>query len=114
MAYGTRVVFEELRELGFASITASYTPMGLPTNSHVRLISISNSTEEDIYISFDGITDHLRLTSLSFKLFDLSSNKVRDDGLFIEVGTQVYVKYVSNLGTQGSVWMEALSAEGGK
>ena len=53
------------------------------------------------------------LSSNSFKLFDLSSNKIRDDGLFLAVGTQIYVKEVSASVTSGTFWIEVLFAEGG-
>jgi hypothetical protein len=114
MAYGTRVAFDAVRELAFSGISAAYATVGTPLGDNVRLLSVSNSTNEEVYISFDGSTDHLRIVSNSFKLFDLSANKIRDDGLFIAVGTQIYVKEVTSTPTSGSVWIEAMSAEGGK
>jgi len=114
MAYGTRVAFDAVRELAFGSISGTYAALGVPIADNVRLLSVSNSTDDEVYISFDGTTNHLRLVANSFKLFDLSANKIRDDGLFIAAGTQVYVKQVSGAPTSGSVWVEAMSAEGGK
>jgi len=114
MAFGTRVAFEEIRELDFGDISGTYVALGIPLTQHTRLISLSNSTDEELYISFNGTTNHLRLAHNSFKLFDLSANKVRDDGLFIAAATQVYVKEVSSTPSSGSVWMEVLYAEGGK
>lgn len=114
MAYGTRVAFDAVRQLAFGSITGTYAALGTPLADNVRLLSISNSTDAEVYISFDGTTDHLRLVDNSFKLFDFSANKIRDDGLFIAVGTQIYVKQVSSGPTSGAVWAEAVSAEGGK
>jgi hypothetical protein len=114
MAFGTRVAFDPVRELAFGSVSGTYAALGTPTSDNVRLISFSNSTNEDVYISFNGVTNHLRLVPNSFKLLDLSANKVRDDGLFIAVQTQIYVKYVSSLGTSGNVWAEVMYAEGGK
>lgn len=114
MAYGTRVAFDAVRELAFGSISGTYAALGTPTADNARLLSISNSTDADVYISFDGTTNHLRLVANSFKLLDLSANKIRDDGLFIAVGTQVYVKQVSGAPTSGAVWAEIMSAEGGK
>jgi len=114
MAYGTRVSFDAIRELDFGDISGTYAALGTPFGDHVRLLSLNNSTDQQLYISFDGVTDHLRMPSNSFKLFDLSANKVRDDGLFIAVGTQIYVKKVSASVTSGSVWAEAMAAAGGK
>ena len=114
MAYGTRVSFDEIRELDFGDISGTYASVGTPFADHVRLIDFNNGTNEDLYISFDGVTNHLRIRANSFKLFDLSANKIRDDGLFIALGTQIYVKEVSASVTSGTFWVEVMSAEGGK
>jgi hypothetical protein len=114
MAFGTRVVFDAIRELDFGDISGTYAAIGTPLSDHVRIISFSNGTDEAVYISSDGSTDNLRLRGNSFKLLDLSANKIRDDGLFLPIGLQFYVKEVSSSPTSGSVWIEVLYAEGGK
>lgn len=113
MAFGTRVNFEPIREQAFGSIGASYAAIGTATVDHARLVSISNSTDADVYISLDGTTNMLRVASNSFKLFDLTTNKVSDDGFFIAEGTIFYVKRVSGAPTSGTVWIEVMYALGG-
>lgn len=114
MAFGTKVEFDAIREKSASIITTSYTSLGVPFYANVRLLSINNTMDQEIYISYDGITNHLRMPSNSFKLFDLSANKIRDDGLFLSVGTQIYVKFVNATTINGSVWAEVMYAEGGK
>lgn len=114
MAFGTRVSFEAVRELAFGAISGTYAALGVPLTNNARLVSFQNSTDVAVYISFDGSTDHLRMATNSFKLLDLSSNKVRDDGLFIASGTQIWVKQVSSGPSSGTVWAEVLIAAGGK
>lgn len=113
MAFGTRVRFEPVREVAFGSIGASYTALGTPTSDHTRLFSVNNGTNADVYVSFDGTTNHLRVAGNSFQLFDFSSNKVRDDGFFVDAGTTFYVKRVSAAPTMGSLWVEVAYASGG-
>lgn len=114
MAYGTRVKFEAVREVDFGDVSGTYLAVGAPFNEHIRLVDFNNSMDGELYISFDGVTDHLRIAANGFKLLDLSANKVRDDGLFIAIGTQVYVKVVTGTPTEGSFWIETLYAENGK
>lgn len=114
MAFGTRVVFDTIRELAFGDFAAVYVALGPPTSDHVRLITINNSTNEEIYVTFNGVDHNLRVAPNGFKLLDLSANKVRDDGLFLAAGIQISVRYVTTLGTSGSVWSEVMYAEGGK
>lgn len=114
MTFGTRVVFDEVRELDAGSISGSFSNVGSPLIDHGRLISITNSTGAEVYISFDGINNHLRLASNSFKLLDLCTNKSKDTGLFLNVGTQIHVKFVSTTSATGAVWVEVMYGEGGK
>ncbi len=114
MAYGTRVTFDAVRELAFGAISGTFTAVGTPLGDFVRLMSLNNSMNEEIYVSFDGVTDHLRMATNSFKLFDISANKIRDDGLFLAIGTQVYVREVSASVATGDFWIEVMSADGGK
>lgn len=112
MAYGTRTGFEPLRTIAFGSITASYTAIGTATTGHVRMMTMINSTDSDVLISLDGVTDHIRLYTGSFQLFDFTTNRVQDDGFFVPTGTIFYVKYVS-APSKGNVWIEVIRATAG-
>ena len=113
MAYGRRVDFEAVREVAFGGIGAAYAALGTALTDNARIISITNATDAEIYISFDGTTDHLRLSAGSFKLLDLTTNKVRDDGYFLARGTIIYQRRVGAAPTTGSAWVEIVTAAGG-
>lgn len=113
MAYGTRATFEAVREAAFGSVGAAYAALGSAIADHARLVRFVNTCNAEVYISLDNSTNHIRLAAGSFFIIDLSSNKVRDDGLFIPIGTVFYQKYVTGAPTSGSVWVEVMYAEGG-
>ncbi len=113
MAFGTKAKFDAVRELAFGGISGAYAAIGTPLTDHARIIRFANSTGVEIYISADGVTNHLRLASNGFVLFDFSTNKIQDDGLFMAVGTQFYAKQVSGAAASGAVWVEVVSASGG-
>ena len=113
MAFGTRVRFEELRELAFGGIGAAYVAVGGATNDHTRLVTFNNTTDTDLYISTNGVTNHLRVASRSGKVFDLTTNKVRDDGYFVDKGTVFYVKRTAGAPSSGLLWIEVMYADGG-
>lgn len=113
MAYGTRAQFDAVRELAFGSISGSYMAVGSATTDHARLIRFVNSTDVQVYFSLDGVTNNIRLAPNSFALFDFSTNKIQDDGLFVSVGTVFYVKQVSGAPSLGGVWCEVVSGTGG-
>lgn len=115
MAYGTRVFFEPIREVAFGGIGAAYTAVGTGTTDYTRLFLVNNSTDKDVYISLDGTTNHLRVNAGSGQIYDLTANKVQDDGFFVKKTTVFYVKRTAmGAPTSGSVWIQVLAAEGGK
>jgi len=114
MGFGIRAEFEELREVSFGSITSDYTLLGEPLEDYARVIGFYNATDQHIKISFDGVKDNVRLANNSFRLYDLSSNKIRDDGLVLPKRTQIFIKYATDLGTSGDFWAEVIFGSGGK
>lgn len=113
MGYGTKVSFETIREVAAGDVGASYAALGSAVSDHVRLLRITNTCNAEVYVSFDGVNNHLRMGSGSFVLFDFTSNKVRDDGLFLSEGTVFYIKRVSGAATTGALWIEVIYASGG-
>ncbi len=113
MAFGTRAQFDAVREIAFGGISGTYAVVGTPLTDHARLIRFVNSTNAEVYISLDGVTDNIRLAASSFLLCDFSTNKIQDDGLFVSVGTQFYVRQVAGAPGSGGVWIEVVSGAGG-
>ncbi len=113
MAYGTRAIFEAVRELAFGGIGAAYAVVGTSLTDHARLVRFVNTTDAEVYVSTDGVIDHIRMAAGSFFILDFSANKVRDDGLFLPIGTQFQVKRQAGAPTSGSFWIEVVAATGG-
>ena len=113
MAFGTRAQFDAVREVAFGGISGTYAVVGGPLTDHARIVIFTNSTNVEVYITADGVNNNFRLAANSFKLIDFSTNKIRDDGLFVPIGTQFSVKQVSGAPGSGAVWIEVVSAAGG-
>ena len=111
MAYGTRIAFDAVREAAFGSITGSYTPIGAPLAKHARIAYFGNSTDGAVYVSLDGVTNHMLLAGNSFQLFDFAANLIRDDGLFVAQETQFYIKSAAVL-TKGEIYIEIITGIG--
>lgn len=100
--------FDTIRSLGFAGIGAAYAPIGTQLVYPARLLCITNNTNGDIFISTDGATDMLFIPLASFKLFDLTTNRLSHDDTFVVPAlTQFYVKESTNP-TAGSVYIEVI------
>lgn len=108
-ARGIKAYPEPIREVAFGSITASYATFGTPLVMYGRLLFFTNSTNADVYLSLDGVTNHFRLYAGSYKTLDIATNKVTDCEWYIGEGTQFYIKYVS-APTSGQVSIEVLGS----
>lgn len=110
-ATAQKIRYEALRSLAFGSITGTYAGVGASFANPVRMIMIDNLTNQNILVSFDGITDHTVVASTSGKVLDYASNRMAPaDHLEQAVGERVYVKAVSVLPASGSVYVSVIYA----
>jgi hypothetical protein len=96
------------------SITNSYTTLGSPLTHNWRYFKITNNTDGDMFISFDGTTNNLFVPAYSFTLYDIATNAGPPnviDNLLLGLGTQFYIKY-SSAPTTGSLYIEGWYARG--
>ena len=110
---GTKVQFEAVRLAAFGAIGASYTALGSATSAQARIVCITNTTNQDVYISIDGTADQIRVAANSFKLFDFTTNRNKDEGYFLVSGTTFYQKHAGVAPTSGNLWIEVVTTSGG-
>lgn len=105
---------DSLRSVAFGTITNAYTVLGAILSHTWRMFKITNTTNANMLISFDGTTDNLIVPAGSFTLYDLSTNAPplsEVDNLVLGINTQFYLKY-STAPTSGSVYLEGIYAKG--
>lgn len=112
MAYGKIVQFEPIREVAFGGIGAAYAAVGGATTDYGRMVSIFSTLDAEVYISLDGVDDHIRIPVTLGRVWDFNANRI-DDSFFIEKDTTFYVKRVSGAPTEGNLWIEVTYAGGG-
>lgn len=102
---------DAVRSLGFASISGTYAAVGTPFGHAVRIIRFINSTNGDMFFSFDGTTNNLFVPAGSFVLYDIAANDDPNDIFRISKSTQIYVKQ-STAPSSGSVYVETIYGQG--
>jgi|SRR5579872_2957969 len=94
--------------LAGTSVGTGYTLIGTFA-SELDIIKFTNTTDGNILISFDGITDHLFLANESsfpvYVIFNFRSN-----GIILPPGP-VYAKQSGTAPTQGSVYVGAFASK---
>ena len=88
------VRFDALRSVAIASITTSYTALGLPLAHAMRVLHFINDSNGVYLISFDGVNDNTIILANGFALYDLTSDQDMNESFRYQNGTQIYIKYV--------------------
>lgn len=106
-----RVRYEPLRSIFGAAITEDYGGVGLPFANPVRILKVTNLTNQNVLISLNGIDDHDIVPATGFFLYDYSSNKANAAGLLEQPqGDRIYVKAESTLPTSGNLYVTVVYA----
>jgi hypothetical protein len=110
--FTNKALVDAIRSTPFGSITGSYLAIGTPFAFQARIICFTNTTNEDVFLSMDGVTDQVLVPAGSFKLFDITTNHkpVNQDDFVFAIGTQWYVKYAAAPNV-GAVYIEVVYAQ---
>lgn len=101
----TVMQYDTLRSLAFGSISSSYVKISVPFNQQMRHLVFTNSTDQSLLISQDGVTDNHILLPSSVYVFDITANKTRVGHVFFPSQQQFYVKYETSAPTKGKVYL---------
>lgn len=109
--FNSRVSFDTIRELGFASIGANYALVGTPFDDEVCMLAIINTTDQDLYLSDDGINNKIYLPTQTARIYDFASNKsnTTERTKVISDGSAFFVKHSGVAPLSGSIFIETVS-----
>jgi hypothetical protein len=107
-----RVRYEPLRSADFSIISTTYTGVGLPFGNPVRILKVTNFTDQNIIVSINGVDDHDVVASNGFFLYDYASNKANTAGLLEQPqGDRLYVRSETDvLPTMGTLYVTVVYA----
>lgn len=106
-----RIRYEPLRSLAFGGISGAYAAVGTSFANPVRILKITNTTDANLLISFDGVTDRDIIAANTIEVLDYGSNKADTGGqLDQSTGDRVYVKQAGGAATGGSVYVTVIYA----
>lgn len=106
----TAVKFDVLRSIDFTSITSSYQPLGAPLTHNWRIFKVTNTCDNNIILSVDGVSDNILVTAGGFTLYDFGTNEpgiASQDSMVVSIGTQFYVK-ASSFVSYGKLFLEGV------
>jgi len=106
-----RVRYEPLRSLAYTSLSGSYIGIGLPFANPVRQILVTNLTDANLIISYNGVTDMDVVAANTGKVLDYGSNMAEQAGVLEQAaGERCYVRLESASPTVGNVYVTIIYA----
>jgi hypothetical protein len=111
---GVRIEYEPLRSIGFAAISGAYAGIGTPFEHPARMVIITNTTDVDVYVSYNGVEDHSIIPSQTARVLDYGSNMALNGGASDQAAfTRVYTRAFVGLPTDGGVFVEVVYLDRG-
>ena len=112
-ALSVRMYPEVLRTLAFGSISGTYIGIGTPLENPSLQIVIQNWTDQPVMLSWDGINDHFPLASGCAWDSDNTTNRAREQGLYIPQGQRFYVSLIGvTAPTSGAIYLTTFYGQG--
>jgi hypothetical protein len=106
-----RVRYDIMQSINSLDITNDFQSVGLPFANPVRILKVTNLTNENMLISLNGIDNHDIVPANSFFLYDYASNKANAAGLLEQPqGDRIYVAAESTLPSIGNVYVTSVYA----
>ncbi len=102
MAYPQNVDWQTVRTVTRAALTGTFQNLGTGLTGRAKGIKIVNDTNAFLEISIDGTNVQDVYPANSGTIWDITANKVRDDGSFLRQGTQFEVRHDGTAPTLGS------------
>jgi hypothetical protein len=104
-----RVTSIPVQTVAYGSITGSFVAFGAAMPEPICILKIQNTTNADMYISFDGTTKNDVVVAESGMVLDFAANKSVEQGRYLPQGTIIYIEYVT-APTYGNVYLSAYYA----
>jgi hypothetical protein len=107
----SRIEYEPLRSIGFASLSGAYAGVGMPFANPVKILKVTNLTDAALLVSFDGVTDMDVVPAMGAYVYDYSTNKTDAAGLLEQpTGKRLYVKEELTAATVGTCYVTVIYA----
>lgn len=107
LAQQIRMTSIPVQVVDFGDISSSFTAFGDAMPAPIRILKIQNTTDADIYISFDGFISNDVVVAGSGMVLDITTNKSIDQGMYLPQETVFYLAYTGGAPTSGAVYLSA-------
>lgn len=106
-----RIRYEELRSVSALDVSADYEGVGLPFENPVRILKVTNLTNGNILVSFNGIDDHDVAPANGAYVYDYGTNRSSSGSLLEQSAfDRMYIKAEAGLPDTGTFYVTVIYA----
>lgn len=106
-----RIRYETLRSVDSIDISADYEGVGSPFENPVRILKVTNLTNGNVLISFNGIDDHDIVPANGAYVYDYGTNRSSTGSLLEQSAfDRLYVKAEDDLPDTGILYVTVIYA----
>lgn len=98
---GARLKSEAVREVAFGSITSTLTQLGAAIGFTIKAVRFVNGTDADMYFSYYGGVNNIRVQAGTAFTFDLQTNN-----MCLVPGDVIKIADTGVAATSGYAWVE--------
>jgi hypothetical protein len=107
MTFSIKAGFLPITSLEYGSLSTNYTLL-LKLPVPLREITFNNSCDQVVDFSTDSIDVHIRLYPNGFTTKDITANRAKEGGFFLQKGSTIFVKVKNAVALEGEVWVEGI------
>lgn len=111
-AVSAKAYFEDLRTLAFGGIGAAFAIVGTPFEFPCKKLTIWNTTNQNLYVSFNGVDTQYYIVAGTGDVQDIASNK-SSNGYELVLPANVsgvWVRYETGAPASGNVHVACMTA----
>lgn len=113
MVFAKVALFDTLRSIAFGAISGTFAAVGSAFTHPVRILKFSNDTDQDLFVSLDGVHNQDYVPAGGFSLYDMTTNHDVEDMFRVPEGTQVYVAQTADTSpTSGNFYITCIYGKG--
>jgi hypothetical protein len=100
----------EIRLLAYTGMGSTYANVGTPLEEPAIMMQYYNSTNQDLYVSWFDLEDHMIIKAGEVRIMDIANNQGTGGTLLCPQNTQIKVRAVGSIPTSGSLYISAFTA----
>jgi hypothetical protein len=96
-----------MQRIGYAGIADTFTQVGTPFVEPTVLFRVTNTTDQPLIFSIDGVNEHFAVVAGASATYDIATLHSSPGQSFLSANLTVFVEYSGTAPMSGNVYVES-------